>query len=140
MKVFFTIALNLVFILGFFLFSHQKNKNLMRQLDKIENNIKSKQNIRLAVQNFKAQQQQILLQNKNVSELEPLKTQALNFVLGLINELPLGISLMELTKQDRTFVISGKTALKQDLRTFVNLRHLKLLKSKRRLFEASGKI
>lgn len=140
MKLFFVIALNLILILGFFLFAQQKNKDLIRQLAQTESNIKSKQNLQLVVQNFKNQQQQILLHNKSVADFEPLKTQTLDFMLSIVNELPAGISLIKLTKLDGTFVVSGKADSAEALRSFVALRHLKLLKSKRLSFEASGNI
>ncbi len=140
MKLFFVIAFNLVFILVFFLFAQQKNKDLVRELNSIENNIKSKQNLQLAIQNFKFQQQQILLRNKTVGKLEPQKYQTLNFAVNLVNGLPEGISLIELTKLDGGFVASGKADTTEALNTFVNLGHLKLLKSTRLRFEVSGNL
>lgn len=140
MKIFFIIALDLVFILVFFLFIHQKNKDLGRKFVQIENNIKSKQNLQLAIQNFKAQQEQVLLQNKKISDLEPLKYQTVNTVVNLINGLPAGISLFELRKLDDTIWVSGKVVSDEALKNFVNLHHLTLLKSKRLLFEVSGQL
>ncbi|MEI6806050.1 MAG: hypothetical protein WCK49_06040 [Myxococcaceae bacterium] len=138
MKLFFLAALNLLVILCFFLFVQQKNRNLIRQFEKIESSIQSKQALQLAIQDFKAQQQQVLIENKNIENLEPLKVRTLDFVLGLVNELPVGISLVELTKSESTYHLKGIADSKEALRTFVNLHHLKLIKSKGLSFEVLG--
>ena len=138
MKIFFIIAINSIFVLGFFLFMQQKNKDLARNLSRTEFNIKSKKDLQISIQNFKSQQEQVSLLNQNIADLELPKTQTLKFVIDLVNQMPAGISLIELTKLDESFLISGKASSKEVLRTFVNLRHLKLLESKRRFFEASG--
>jgi Tfp pilus assembly protein PilN len=131
-------ALNFIFILGFFLYSQQKNRYLTRYFDRLQFNIKSKENLQIAVQDFKSKQEQVFLLNQNVADLEQEKIQTVSFLVDLVNQIPAGISLIELTKLDKSFLISGKTSSKEVLRSFVHAKNLKLLKSKRRFFEASG--
>lgn len=121
------------------MFAQQKNKYLTRNIVQLELDINSKKDLQVSIQNFKSQQEQILLMNQTVSDLESLKTQTLSFVINLVNQMPAGISLIELAKSEESFLVSGKASSKETLRTFVHLRHLKLLESKRRFFEASGR-
>ncbi|MEI6791003.1 MAG: hypothetical protein WCK42_07475 [Myxococcaceae bacterium] len=140
MKILFVITLDLVFIFGFFLLGHHRNKNLAGQVEQLELAIDSKQDVQIAIENFRIEQSQIIEQDRAVSKLEPLKYQTTDFLFNLVSHLPKGISLVELTKFEHTFLISGEAASKKDLDSFLDQRHLKLLKLKRLSFEASGNI
>lgn|SRR3989338_8140740 len=140
MKILFIITLDCVFVFGFFLLGYQKNKKLAHQLDQVESVIASKQEVQDVVENFKTEQKQIIEQNRSVAELESKKYQTTDFLFNFIQELPQGISLIQFTKLDNGFFISGEASSKKLLKTFLNTHHLRLTKLKRLLFEASGNI
>lgn len=59
MKILFVITLDFVFIFGFFLLGHQRNNNLAGQVEQLESAIDSKQDVQIAVENFRIEQSQL---------------------------------------------------------------------------------
>lgn len=137
-KIILTVALNFIFIAGFFFLVQHKNGNLTKQVKQLDKKILSQKEIETVVQKFKMQQDWITLQSQNVSELEPLKYQTIQLLLNLSDHIPESVYLTDFVKLEHELLLSGETSSGEELKKFINQFHLKLIKSKGTSFQVSG--
>ncbi|MBL4818581.1 MAG: hypothetical protein JKY15_05035 [Deltaproteobacteria bacterium] len=134
----FILILNALALGGFYLYLNHDSDLLSRRLRYVERAIEAKKSIQEAAQDFVVQKKALQDKVDQVDALAKDGKERLDKLIEYINQIPKSISLHGFAIEENNLKIMGRATSKRRLEEFLQGNRLKLLKLKRKTFEAVG--